>query len=140
MRMRSSSSGRRYDAALAEHSLTAVDKPSLDISSISSRKDVFTAEVQLKPEVSLGAYKKLEVPRTGIHRRDSEVLAELEKEREKSARFIEVERAVENGDRVVLDYSGSVDGEKFEGGTAEDKLLVIGSGTFILALKNSSSA
>jgi trigger factor len=117
-----------------------VDKPSLDISSISSRKDVFTAEVQLKPEVSLGAYKKLEVPRTGIHRRDSEVLAELEKEREKSARFIEVERAVENGDRVVLDYSGSVDGEKFEGGTAEDKLLVIGSGTFILALKNSSSA
>ena len=54
-----------------------------------------------------------------------------EKEREKSARFLEVERAVENGDRVILDYSGSVDGEKFEGGTAEDQLLVIGSGTFI---------
>lgn len=124
--------GDAYDAALAEHSLTAVDKPSLDISSISLAEGiVFTAEVQLKPEVSLGAYKKLEVPEPEFTVDDSEVLAELEKEREKSARFIEVERAVENGDRVVLDYSGSVDGEKFEGGTAEDQLLVIGSGTFI---------
>ena len=124
--------GDAYDAALAELNLTAVDKPALDISSISLAEGiVFTAEVQLKPEVSLGAYKKLEVPEPEFNVEDSEVLAELEKEREKSARFIEVERAIENGDRVVLDYSGSVDGEKFEGGTAEDQLLVIGSGTFI---------
>ncbi|MEN6339384.1 MAG: trigger factor [Clostridiaceae bacterium] len=124
--------GDAYDAALAELNLTAVDKPALDISSISLTEGiVFTAEVQLKPEVSLGAYKKLEVPEPEFNVEDSEVLAELEKEREKSARFIEVERAIENGDRVVLDYSGSVDGEKFEGGTAEDQLLVIGSGTFI---------
>ena len=124
--------GAAYDAALDEHKLTAVDKPSLDIETISAKDGVvFTAEVQLKPEVSLGAYKKIEVPEPDYSVDDSEVLAELEKEREKSARFIEVERPVENGDRVMLNYSGSVDGVKFEGGTAEDQVLVIGSGTFI---------
>ena len=123
--------GDAYDAALDEHKLTAVDKPALDISTIGADGVVFTAEVQLKPEVTLGAYTKLEVPEPDFVVKDEEVLAEIEKEREKNARFIEVERAVENGDRVILDYSGSVNGEKFEGGTAEDQLLVIGSGTFI---------
>ena len=123
--------GDAYDAALEEHKLTAVDKPALDISTIGADGVVFTAEVQLKPEVTLGAYTKLEVPEPDFVVKDEEVLAEIEKEREKNARFIEVERAVENGDRVILDYSGSVNGEKFEGGTAEDQLLVIGSGTFI---------
>ena len=60
---------------------------------------------------------------------DKEVMAEIDKEREKNARFVDVDRAVENGDRVVLDYSGSIGGEKFEGGTAEDQHLVIGSNT-----------
>ena len=123
--------GDAYDAALDEHKLTAVDKPSLDISTIGADGVVFTAEVQLKPEVTLGAYTKLEVPEPDFVVKDEEVLAEIDKEREKNARFIEVERPVENGDRVILDYSGSVNGEKFEGGTAEDQLLVIGSGTFI---------
>ncbi|MEZ4509676.1 MAG: trigger factor [Eubacteriales bacterium] len=124
--------GEAYDAALAEHKLTAVDKPSLDIATIGSAEGVtFTAEVQLKPEVTLGAYTKLEVPEPDFAVSDEAVMAEIEKEREKNARFIEVDRAVENGDRVILDYSGSVDGEKFEGGTAEDQLLVIGSGSFI---------
>lgn len=124
--------GDAYDAALLEHNLTAVDKPSLDITTIDLATGVvFTAEVQLKPEVTLGAYKKLEVPEPDFAVTDEEVMAEIEKEREKNARFIEQDRAVESGDRVVLDYSGSVDGEKFEGGTAEDQLLVIGSGTFI---------
>jgi len=124
--------GDAYDAALAEHDLTAVDKPAIDITTIGAAEGVvFTAEVQLKPEVTLGAYKGLEVPEPEYTVEDSEVMAEIEKEREKSARFIEVDRPVENGDRVVLDYSGSVDGEKFDGGTAEDQLLVIGSGTFI---------
>ena len=123
--------GDAYDAALEEHKLTAVDKPALDISTIGADGVVFTAEVQLKPEVTLGAYTKLEVPEPDFVVKDEEVLAEIEKEREKNARFIEVERPVENGDRVILDYSGSVNGEKFEGGTAEDQLLVIGSGTFI---------
>ena len=124
--------GDAYDASLLEHNLTAVDKPSLDITTIDLATGVvFTAEVQLKPEVTLGAYKKLEVPEPDFAVTDEEVMAEIEKEREKNARFIEQDRAVINGDRVVLDYSGSVDGEKFEGGTAEDQLLVIGSGTFI---------
>ncbi len=123
--------GEAYDAALAEHSLTAVDKPSLDITAIGADGVTYTAEVQLKPEVTLGAYKKLEVPEPDFSVKDEEVMAELEKEREKNARYIEVDRAVENGDRVILDYSGSVDGEKFEGGTAQDQPLVIGSGTFI---------
>lgn len=124
--------GDAFDAALLEHDLTAVDKPSLDITTISAAEGVvFTAEVQLKPEVTLGAYKKLEVPEPDFTVKDEEVMAEIEKEREKNARFIEMDRAVENGDRVILDYSGSVDGEKFEGGTAEDQQLVIGSGTFI---------
>lgn len=124
--------GDAYDAALAEHDLTAVDKPSIDIGTISTAEGVvFTAEVQLKPEVTLGAYQKLEVPEPDFTVTDEEVMAEIEKEREKNARYIEVERPVENGDRVVLDYSGNIDGEKFEGGTAEDQQLVIGSGTFI---------
>lgn len=124
--------GEAYDAALLEHDLTAVDKPSLDITTIDLATGVvFTAEVQLKPEVTLGAYKKLEVPEPDFAVTDDEVMAEIEKEREKNARFIEQDRPVVDGDRVVLDYSGSVDGEKFEGGTADDQLLVIGSGTFI---------
>ena len=123
--------GDAYDAALAEHDLTAVDKPSLDINKIDAEGVEFTAEVQLKPEVTLGAYTKLEVPEPDFVVKDEEVVAEIEKEREKNARFIEVDRAVKTGDRVILDYSGSVNGEKFEGGTAEDQLLVIGSGTFI---------
>ena len=124
--------GDAYDAALLEHNLTAVDKPSLDITTIELATGVvFTAEVQLKPEVALGAYKKLEVPEPDFAVTDEEVMAEIEKEREKNARYIEQDRAVINGDRVMLDYSGSVDGEKFEGGTATDQPLVIGSGTFI---------
>lgn len=124
--------GDAYDAALDEHDLSAVDRPSINIEKISLADGVeFTAEVQLKPEPVLGAYKGIEVAEPTYTVEDSEVLAEIEKEREKNARFIDVDRAVENGDRVVLDYSGSVDGEKFEGGTAEDQTLVIGSGMFI---------
>ena len=124
--------GEAYDASLHEHELAAIDEPELDITTIGVAEGVvFTAEVQLMPEVALGAYKGIEVPEPTYTVEDSEVAAELEKEREKNARFIEVDRAVETGDRVVLDYSGSVDAVKFDGGTAEDQLLVIGSGTFI---------
>lgn len=124
--------GDAYDAALTEHDLFAVEKPSIDIEKI-SREDgiVFTAEVQLKPEVKLGKYKGIEVPAPTYTVEDKDVDAAIEAEREKNARFIDVERAVADGDRVVLDYSGSVDGEKFEGGTAEEQVLVIGSKTFI---------
>ena len=124
--------GDAYDAALEEFELFAVDKPSIDIEKISMAEGVvFTAEVQLKPEVVLGAYKGIEVEKPTYTVEDADVEREIEQEREKNARFVGVERAVENGDRVILDYSGSVDGEKFDGGTAEDQPLVIGSGTFI---------
>ncbi|MDO4572303.1 MAG: trigger factor, partial [Clostridia bacterium] len=124
--------GEAYDAALSEHGLLAVDKPEIDIDKISLEEGVvFTAEVQLMPTVTLGAYKGIEVEIPSYTVGDAELEAELDKEREKNARFIDVERAVQEGDRVVLDYSGSVDGEKFEGGTAEDQTIVVGSGTFI---------
>lgn len=124
--------GDAYDAALEEFELSAVDKPSIDIEKISLAEGVvYTAEVQIKPEVVLGAYKGIEVEKPTYTVEDADVEREIEQEREKNARFVGVERAVENGDRVILDYSGSVDGEKFDGGTAEEQPLVIGSGTFI---------
>ncbi len=124
--------GDTYDAALIEHGLTAVDKPSITIDEIDLTDGVvYSAEVQLKPEVTLGAYKGIEVPEPTYTVEDKDVMAELEKEREKNVRFVDVERAVENGDRVILDYSGSISGEKFDGGTAEGQTLIIGSGTFI---------
>lgn len=124
--------GDAYDAALEENGLTAVDKPTLDIEKIGKDEGVvFTAVVQLKPTVKLGAYKGIEVEQPTYTVEDTDVNAEIEKEREKNARFVDVERAVENGDRVVIDYSGSVDGVQFDGGTAEEQTLVIGSNTFI---------
>lgn len=124
--------GDAYDAALEEFELTAVDKPTLDIEKISLAEGVeFTAEVQLKPEVTLGAYRGIEVEKPTYTVEDADVEREIEQEREKNARFVGVERPVENGDRVILDYSGSVDGVAFDGGTAEEQTLVIGSGTFI---------
>ena len=124
--------GDAYDAALEENGLTAVDKPTLDIEKIGKDEGVvFTAVVQLKPTVKLGAYKGIEVEHPTYTVEDADVNAEIEKEREKNARFVDVERAVENGDRVVIDYSGSVDGVQFDGGTAEEQTLVIGSNTFI---------
>lgn len=124
--------GDAYDAALEENGLTAVDKPTLDIEKIGKDEGVvFAAVVQLKPTVKLGAYKGIEVEQPTYTVEDADVNAEIEKEREKNARFVDVERAVENGDRVVIDYSGSVDGVQFDGGTAEEQTLVIGSNTFI---------
>lgn len=124
--------GDAYDAALDEFELVAVDKPTLDIEKIGLAEGVvFTAEVQLKPEVTLGTYKGIEVEKPTYTVEDADVDREIEQEREKNARFVGVERPVENGDRVILDYSGSVDGVPFDGGTAEEQTLVIGSGTFI---------
>ncbi len=124
--------GEVYDKAVEENKLEPVDRPELDIVSISDADGVvFEATVQLMPEVTLGAYKGIAVPVEAYTVTDDEVDKALEQEREKQARFVSVERTVENGDRVLLDYSGSVDGVKFDGGTAEDQNLVIGSGTFI---------
>lgn len=124
--------GDAYDKAVEENALIPVDRPSIGIEKIGAAEGVvFTAEVQLKPEVTLGAYEGIEVEEPTYTVSDDEIEAALKAEQEKNCRFIDVERPVENGDRIVLDYSGSVDGVKFDGGTAEDQTLVIGSHMFI---------
>ena len=124
--------GKAYDEAVDEHDLFVVDRPDVDIETISEAEGVvFNAVVTLKPEVTLGQYKGIAVPKADYTVSDEDVDKALEEEREKQARFVDVDRPAENGDRVLLDYSGSVDGEKFEGGTAEDQTLVLGSNTFI---------
>ena len=124
--------GEAYDAAIDEHELFAVDRPDVDIEKISEAEGVvFNATVQLKPEVTLGEYKGIAVPKADYTVSDEDVDKALETERENQARFVDVDRPAQDGDRVLLDYSGSVDGEKFDGGTAEDQTLVLGSKTFI---------
>ncbi len=124
--------GDAYDKAIEENELIPVDQPDVSIASIGASEDlVFTAEVTLKPEVSLGQYKGIEVVRRAYTVEDAEVNKLILEEQEKAARYLEQERPVEDGDRVVLDYSGAVDGVKFDGGTAEDQALNIGSNSFI---------
>ncbi len=124
--------GDAYDAAVEEHDLYAVDRPEVDILTISEEDGVtFTAVVQLKPDVTLGEYKGIAVPKPDYTVSDADVDKALDEEREKQARFVDVDRAAENDDRVLLDYSGSVDGVQFDGGTAEEQTLVLGSNTFI---------
>ena len=124
--------GEPYDEAVKEHDLFVVDRPDVDILSIGENEGVtFVAEVTLKPEVTLGEYKGIAVPKADYTVSDEDVQNALEAEREHQARFADVDRPAEKGDRLLLDYSGSVDGEKFDGGTAEDQTLVLGSNTFI---------
>lgn len=121
-----------YEAAVKEHDVKPVDRPDITILSAEKGEDVaFEAVVTVMPEVSLGQYKGIEVEKQEYNVTDEMVNAEIERERENVARMIDVERPVENGDEVELDYFGTVDGVKFEGGTAEHQTLVIGSGMFI---------
>jgi len=121
-----------YEAAIKEHDLQPVDRPSVDITDIGEDKGiVYTAEVQLRPTVTLGQYKGIEIEKREYNVTDDDVAAEIEREREKVARMVDVERPVENGDTVNLDYEGSVSGIKFEGGSAQGQTLEIGSHTFI---------
>ncbi len=124
--------GDAYDKAVEDLKIEPVDRPDVSIESIGLENGiVFTAEVAVKPEVSLGAYKGIEVVSRAYTVEDAQIDAIIDQEREKVARFVEMERPVEQGDRVLLDYSGSVDDVKFDGGTAEDQTLDIGSGRFI---------
>ena len=122
-----------YTKAVTESGIEPVSRPEVDVETVEKGKDVvFTAEVFVMPEVKLGDYKGLEVTKHMHPVTDEQIDARLEQERKKVARSIEVtDRALENGDNAELDYSGSVDGVKFEGGTAEHQHLVIGSGSFI---------
>jgi len=113
--------------------LDLVSQPEIDVVQIEAGKPfIFTAEVALKPEVTLGEYKGVEVPKQVIEVTEEEIQAEVDKERENNSRIINVDdRAVAQGDIVVLDYEGFVEGVAFEGGKGENHELTIGSGSFI---------
>ena len=122
-----------YDEAVREMGIGPVDKPVLDIIQVGNGQElIFTAEVIVKPEVELGQYKGIEVEIAEYNVLDDEVNHQLEHALENNARWISIEdRGVKNGDRVSLDYSGSIDGVLFPGGTAEQQSLEIGSKQFI---------
>ncbi len=123
-----------YKEAVDEHNLELVSQPdnlNFVVFEPKEKGIIFTVEAFLKPEVELGKYKGIKVEKEIINIKDEDILAELEKVREQNARWIEVTRPVKDGDTVVIDYSGSVDGVKFDGGTAQEQTLVIGSGKFI---------
>ena len=123
----------QYSLAAGESGLEIVSQPTIDVTQLEPGKPfIFTAEVAVKPEVTLGEYKGVEVEKQNTEVLDEEIDAEIFKERESNSRMIDVEdRAVENGDTVNLDFEGFVDGEAFEGGKGEGYPLVIGSNTFI---------
>ena len=122
-----------YSKAYDECGLDIVSQPTIDIVQIEKGKPfIFTAEVALKPEVTLGEYKGLTVEKVSVEVTDEDVNAKLEEEQKKNARTVVVEdRAVQDGDEVVLDFEGFVDGVAFEGGKGENYPLTIGSGAFI---------
>jgi len=124
---------KEYPKAAQESGLEIVSRPSIDVVQIEKGKDfIFTAEVAVKPEVTLGDYLGVPVKKADISVTEEEVSAEIEKERESNARMVTVEgRAVEEGDTVVIDYEGFADGVAFEGGKGENHPLVIGSHAFI---------
>lgn len=122
-----------YSKALDEHEeIFPVDEPKVDIDGITADGVAFHAVVTVKPEVTLGEYKGMKVPAVEYNVTSEQVNAEIDRARKQAARKVEAnDKPVENGDTVNLDYSGSIDGVKFEGGTAKNQELVIGSGSFI---------
>ena len=122
-----------YSKALAECELEIVSQPTIDITQAEPGKAlIFTAEVATKPEVTLGEYKGVEVPKTEINVTDEDVDAEIKKEQEKNSRTINVEdRGAQLQDVVTIDFEGSVDGVPFDGGQATEYPLTLGSNTFI---------
>ena len=122
-----------YGKAYDECELEIVSQPKVEITQLEKGKPfIFTAEVAVKPEVTLGEYKGLKVDKVSTRVTQKEVDEEIEKERERNARTIDVtDRAVQDKDQVTLDFEGFVDGVAFEGGKGEDYPLTIGSGAFI---------
>ncbi len=121
-----------YEKAVEECTETIVSSPKIDVTQIEAGKPfIFTAEVALKPDVTLGQYKGVEVPAADTAVTDEEVDADLNQQRENNSRMVTVDRAVEDGDIAVIDYEGSVDGVAFEGGKGENYSLAIGSHSFI---------
>ena len=122
-----------YSDALQECDLEIVSQPEIDVTQLEAGKPfIFTAEVAVKPEVTLGEYKGVEIKKIEVEVTEEEIEAELKKEQENNSRTIVVEdRAVESGDIATIDFEGFVDGTQFEGGKGTDYPLTIGSNTFI---------
>ena len=122
-----------YAEALKDCDLEIVSRPEINVTQIESGKPfIFTAEVAVKPEVTLGEYKGVEVEKSDVEVTEEDINKEVDKERENNSRTIDVDdRAVESGDIIKLDFDGSVDGVPFAGGKAENYTLTIGSGSFI---------
>ena len=122
-----------YEKALEECTEEIVSSPKIDVTQLEAGKPfIFTAEVALKPEVTLGKYKGVKVDKADVEVTDEEVNAEIDKEREKNSRTVDItDRAVKDGDIATIDFEGFVDGVAFDGGKGEDYPLTIGSGAFI---------
>ena len=122
-----------YDEAIKENKIEAVSRPQIDISQMEKGKDLkFTAIVQIKPEVKLGKYKGIELKKIEYTVSDKDVEHELGHMAEHNARLVTVDdRPVEKGDITIIDFAGSIDGVAFEGGTATNQELEIGSNKFI---------
>ena len=124
---------KAYEEAVRESGIEPVDQPTIDIVQIGGGKSlIFTAEVTVKPEVELGQYKGIEINKVEYNVTDQDIDNQLEMIREQNARWVSVEdRPAKEGDLLTIDYKGYVDGEAFEGGTAEKQTLEIGSQRFI---------
>ena len=124
---------KAYADALEETKLDVVSSPEVDVTQIGKGQNfIFTVTVAVKPEVTLGQYKGLEVEKEAVEVTDEEVDAELKKAQEQNAREVTVEdRPVKEGDIITLNYAGTIDGVPFDGGTAESQKLEIGSHSFI---------
>lgn len=122
-----------YEEAAKDSALEIVSRPEIDVVDIGKGKEfVFSATVALKPEVTLGEYKGIEVEKKVVKVMAADVNAEIDKVREQNSRMITVEnRGIKKDDTAVIDYEGFVDGEAFQGGKGEDYPLVIGSHSFI---------
>ncbi len=122
-----------YTKAVEECEEVIVSQPEISVVQIEKGNPfIFTAEVAVKPEVTLGDYKGLEVEKTEVSVSEEEIDKEVDRERENNSRMLDIDdRAVENGDMIKLDFEGFVDGVAFEGGKGTDYPLTIGSGSFI---------
>ncbi|MDO5301882.1 MAG: trigger factor [Tissierellia bacterium] len=122
-----------YDEAVRELGLKVIAQPDVQVDELESGKDVVAAiSVEVRPEAKLGKYMGVEIPRQKIEVTEDVLDMELDKQRHMNARRVNVDdRAIEKGDKVTIDFAGTVDGVAFEGGTAEDQELEIGSNTFI---------
>ncbi len=122
-----------YEKELENCTEEIVSSPQIDVVQLEAGKPfIFTAEVALKPEVTLGKYMGVKVDKIDVDVTDAEIEAEIQRELDKNARTVDVaDRAVANGDTAVIDFEGFVDGVAFEGGKGEDYPLTIGSNTFI---------